>query len=297
MNKTTNENYNAPSENINNANYANNVNYLQMKRLFTLLILATSLALHAQDTIRLLCIGNSFSWDAVEQELSPLCTAAKQPIVIGNLYYGGCSLQQHYNFLQADTAAYSFRYIKDGIRTVTEPYSLREALRLQQWDYISLQQASGDSGIDSTFEPYLTALIDTVRKYQPTAHLCWMMTWAYAADSNHPHFPRYNSNQTTMNEAILTCVQNVLNHHPELILVPCGTAVQNARHYLGDVLCRDGYHLNLTYGRYTAACTWLEVLTGKSVIGNPYRNAAMTPKQQRKTQRAAHKAVKHWDTL
>ena len=262
-----------------------------MKRFILLLSLSVNLSLSAQDTIRLLCIGNSFSWDAVEQELSPLCTAAGQSIIIGNLYYGGCSLQQHYSFLQADTAAYSFRYIQDGVRMVYDPYTLREALRLQQWDYISFQQASGDSGIDSTFEPYLTALIDTVRQYQPAARLCWMMTWSYAADSNHPHFPRYDCNQTTMDEAILSCVHNVLTRHPELLLVPCGTAVQNARHYLGDVLCRDGYHLNLSYGRYVAACVWFEVLTGESVIGNPYRNAEMTPRQQRKTQRAAHKAV------
>jgi len=56
----------------------------------------------ASDTIRVLCIGNSFSWDAVEQELAPLCDAGKLPIIIGNLYYGGCSLEQHHTFLIKD---------------------------------------------------------------------------------------------------------------------------------------------------------------------------------------------------
>ena len=143
----------------------------------------------ASDTIRVLCIGNSFSWDAVEQELAPLCQAGKQPIIIGNLYYGGCSLQQHHNFLLKDTAAYSFRYIKEGIRTVHEGYSLRQALLLDQWDYISFQQASHDSGIQSTYEPYLGALIDSVRKYQPHAQFCWMQTWSYSQDAKHPAFP------------------------------------------------------------------------------------------------------------
>lgn len=119
----------------------------------------------ASDTIRVLCIGNSFSWDAVEQELAPLCDAGKQPIIIGNLYYGGCSLEQHHTFLIKDTAAYSFRYIQEGIRTPHEGYSLRQALLLDQWDYISFQQASHDSGIQSTYEPYLGALIDSVRAY------------------------------------------------------------------------------------------------------------------------------------
>ena len=59
--------------------------------------------------IRVLCIGNSFSWDAVEQELVPLCDAAGVEVEIHNLYYGGCSLQQHAQFMFADTAAYSHR--------------------------------------------------------------------------------------------------------------------------------------------------------------------------------------------
>lgn len=40
-------------------------------------------------------------------------------------------------------------------------------------------------------------------------------------------------------------------------------------------LTRDGYHLSLTLGRYTAACTWFEALIrpvfGVSVKKNPCR--------------------------
>ena len=309
-----------------------------------------------QDTIRLLCIGNSFSWDAVEQELAPLAAAAGQPILIGNLYYGGCSLAQHYTFLLADTAAYSYRLIVDGIRQVQEGVTLRQALRERRWDYITFQQASGDSGDRTTFEPYFSQLIDTVRGYQPAARLCWLMTWAYAADSHHPDFPRYHSNQREMYDSICRTTQWVLQQHPSLLLIPCGVAVQNARRTMGDTLCRDGYHLNYQYGRYTASCTVLEVLLNQpphitatptstpttphnttttttthnpaptatptstptttkhnptlttikqttatrkagqrakkySCVGIPYRNPAMTRRQQRQTQQAAHRAT------
>ncbi len=245
-----------------------------------------------KDTLRILCIGNSFSWDAVEQELAPICRSAGQPILIGNLYYGGCSLKQHWLFLDKDTAAYSFRLIENGIRTVMEPYTMRQALRLRQWNYISLQQASHDSGIWSSYEPCLSQLIDSVRLYQPQARLCWLQTWSYAQTATHPAFPRYGSTQQTMNDSILACTRSLLNRHPALLLVPCGTAVQNARHSLGDTLCRDGYHLNYIYGRYTAACVWYEILTGKTCLNIPYRNPDMTPRQQRQTQKAAHRAVK-----
>ena len=58
-----------------------------MNKIYSFLIALTfstlSCTIHAaNDTIRILCIGNSFSWDAVEQELAPLCHEGKQPIII-----------------------------------------------------------------------------------------------------------------------------------------------------------------------------------------------------------------------
>lgn len=247
----------------------------------------------AGDTIRLLCIGNSFSWDAVEQELAPLCASAGQAVEIGNLYYGGCSLAQHHAFLSTDSMVYSFRRIRNGVRTVEEPYSLHSALVLQKWDYISFQQASHDSGKRNSYEPYLSALIDSVRRYQPQARLCWMMTWSYAQDASHPAFGLYEHRQDVMNDSILHCTQSVLQSHPELLLIPCGTAIQNARHKMGDTLCRDGYHLNYLYGRYVASCVWAEVLCGKRCTNISYRNSGMSRRQQKQAQQSAHQAIVH----
>ena len=249
--------------------------------------------------IRVLCIGNSFSWDAVEQELVPLCDEKGVEVEIHNLYYGGCSLQQHAQFLMADKAAYSHRVCTNAEpRIVKDTITLRQALKDGKYDYISLQQASHDSGIRASYEPWLTMLIDTVRAYQPQAQLCWMQTWAYSQDSKHGAFPRYHCNQQEMYDSICSCtkyVQQIVHRtslNRKLILIPCGTAIQNARQTkLGDTLCRDGFHLNYEYGRYTAACVWYEILTGKDVRRNKYKNAEMTNKQRQMTQKAAHKAV------
>ena len=59
--------------------------------------------------IRVLCIGNSFSWDAVEQELIPMCQETNVEVEIHNLYYGGCSLEQHARFMRSDAMIYSHR--------------------------------------------------------------------------------------------------------------------------------------------------------------------------------------------
>jgi hypothetical protein len=77
----------------------------------------------------------------------------------------------------------------------------------------------------------------------------------------------------------------------QLIVIPCGLAIQNARSSaLGDTMCRDGYHLNYTYGRYTASCVWFEFITGKDVRCNHYKNPQMTNKQRRLAQKSAHDA-------
>lgn len=249
--------------------------------------------------IRILCIGNSFSWDAVEQELVPLCDAAGVQVEVHNLYYGGCSLEQHAQFLLKDTAAYSHRVCTNAVpRLVKDTVTLRHALRDGTYDYISFQQASHDSGIRSSYEPWLSLLIDTVRAYQPQAQLCWMQTWAYSRDAKHPAYPRYHNSQTEMWDSIQACTAYVLSSYPlgedrrGLLLIPCGTAIQNARaSKLGDTLCRDGYHLNYVYGRYTAACVWYEIITGKDVRRNRYKNPQMTCRQVRITKKAAHKAT------
>lgn len=243
--------------------------------------------------IRVLCIGNSFSWDAVEQELVPLCDAKHVQVEIHNLYYGGCSLEQHAEFLLKDTAAYSHRVCTNAEpRVVKDTITLRQALRDGKYDFISLQQASHDSGIRSSYEPWLTMLIDTVRAYQPKARLFWMQTWAYSKDAKHPAYPRYQCNQQIMWDSIQACTKSQITNH-KLPIIPCGQAIQYARQTkLGDTLCRDGYHLNYTYGRYTAACVWYEIITGRDVRFNRYRNPQMTRLQQRLSQRSAHKANK-----
>lgn len=265
----------------------------RMRKYFlVVIVLVLSLSAWAGDTIRVLCVGNSFSWDAVEQELYPLAKSQGVELLIGNLYYGGCSLHQHDTFMLRGLHKYSFRLIRGGERTLTEHSSLYDALGYTQWDYISFQQASHDSGKKASYEPYLSHLIDTVRRYQPHAQLCWMQTWSYSRDAKHPGYPYYGSDQDVMTDSIMSATRMVLRRHPDLLLVPCGAAIQYARQSLGDVLCRDGYHLHYDYGRYTASCVWYEVLTGKSVIGAKYRNPKMTREQQIQTQKAAHRAVK-----
>ncbi len=49
-------------------------------------------------------------------------------------------------------------------------------------------------------------------------------------------------------------------------VIPTGTAIQNLRtSYFGDILTRDGYHLNYEEGYYTASLTWFSYIMGGNV--------------------------------
>ena len=250
-------------------------------------------AQHQSDTLRVLAIGNSFSQDAVEQYLYELAAAAGRPLVVGNMYIGGAPLSLHWENAQADKAAYSYRKIVNGVKTSTADVSIRTVLHDEQWDYVSLQQASPLSGqFDSYVEP-LTALhryIDSVTAGS-VKHI-WHQTWAYAPTSTHKGFANYQNDQKTMYQAIMEASSNAQKLVSIDLLVPCGTAIQNARtSFVGDDLTRDGYHLDLHIGRFIAACTWFEALFGQEAPVDHYRPEGVSEEQAAVAQQAAHAAV------
>ena len=248
--------------------------------------------------IRILAIGNSFSQDAVEQYLYELFDAAGQKVIIGNLYIGGCRLDTHYGKMQNGAEDYAYRKVVDGVKKETQNVALLTGLKDEDWDYVSFQQASGSSGQYDTYTTYLPALLEYVQDNVRKPTLMFHQTWAYASNSNHSEFPKYDSNQMTMYNAIMNAVSSAMRDNPSIsILIPSGTAIQNARtSYLGDSFNRDGYHLETTYGRYTAACTWYEAISGKSVVGNTYAPSTIDDMQKQVAQNAAHLAVlKPWE--
>lgn len=247
---------------------------------------------YAREEIRILAIGNSFSQDAVEQYLYELFDAAGIEAVIGNMYIGGCRLDTHWANAQSDAGAYEYRKVTDGKKTETKNVTLSSAINDEDWDIITFQQASGSSGQYSTYTPYLQNLIDWASE-NSNAELWFHQTWAYAQNSTHAEFPKYGSDQLTMYKAIMESAQSTMSDHPQLKgVIPSGTAIQNGRtSFLGDTFNRDGYHLETTYGRYTAACTWFEALTGESVVGNSYAPSSIDIQMKNVAQNAAHAAV------
>ena len=249
-----------------------------------------------QKTVRILAIGNSFSQDAVEQYLHELAEAEGISTIIGNMFIGGCSLERHVKNARDNAPAYAYRKIgTDGKKREKGKMSLEAVLADEAWDYVSLQQASPFSGMYETYEASLPELIEYVKARLPKkTKLMLHQTWAYASTSRHSGFKNYNCNQLTMYQAIADAVKKAAKANKIKIVIPSGTAIQNARtSFIGDHLNRDGYHLDVKIGRYTAACTWFERIFKHNVVGNPYAPEGLDEARKAVAQKAAHAAVKH----
>jgi hypothetical protein len=272
-----------------------NMKKLKIKFLSLFLFLSIFFAGYAE-TIKILAIGNSFSSDAVENYLYELGKADNVTLVIGNMYIGGCSLQRHWNNASANKAAYAYYKIVDGVKTKTPATTLETAIADENWDYITFQQVSQYSGVYDSYFPYLTNLLAYVKTKatNPNVKFAMHMTWAYQQSCKNSGFANYNNDQLTMYNAIVDAVGRTAKTENISIVIPSGTAIQNARtSILGDNLCRDGFHLDYNIGRYTAACTWYEKLTGNNVLKNTYAPENLSKQSVKVARKAAHSAVKN----
>ncbi len=215
-------------------------------------------------TLSILCIGNSFSVDAMEHIPQIAKNLGITSIQLGNLYIGSCALATHWTNASGDKAAYTYYQNTGGSWSTTANYKMSTALTSRSWDYVSMQQASPKSGQADTYDSSLTNLISYVKgKLTNSAtKLIWHMTWAYQANSTKAEFADYGKNQTTMYNAIVSAVQSkIVSNSDFAFVVPSGTAIQNSRSSLiRDNLCRDGYHLNKNIGRYIAGLTFVKSL-------------------------------------
>ena len=215
--------------------------------------------------LKILTVGNSFSVDCMQFVYEIAKAAGIEKVKLGNLYISGCSLSKHLTNAKSDSAAYTFYTNESGAWKTNNNYKFSSGVKSDNWDFISFQQASGSSGIADTYDD-LNALMDIVEPLclNKNVEFIWHMTWAYQADSTNDSFPKYESKQDVMYNAIVNAVQEKIVSNSRITrIVPNGTAIQNARtSYMGDTLTRDGYHLSKTEGRIIAGISMVAVTVG-----------------------------------
>lgn len=215
--------------------------------------------------MKILSIGNSFSCDA-QRYLQRLAKKDGVEIKTVNLFIGGCSLRTHYLNTLQDSASYvlGFNGEETGIKV-----SISQALSSDDWDVITLQQASQLSPNYETYSPYLEYLAEYVKRYCPRAKLFIHQTWAYEDGSERLKKVGYERAEDMFFdiEAAYTKAAAFIKADG---VIPCGKAMLNATKLGVEKTHRDTFHAALGVGRYLLGLTWYKALTGRDISNNDF---------------------------
>ena len=219
-------------------------------------------------SLKILSVGNSFAVDTTEHLPKLALAYGFEEVHIGTLYIGGCSIRRHYENAQSNAQAYQY-YVNDGDGWREMAHvSIADAIASEDWDFISIQHGTGDGSrytCEASYEK-LTLLVEYIREKAPKeAKIAFNMAWVMEPDGTHPEIRAYQGDQLRMYENLVRITEHIVMPTKGLAIIsPAGTAIQNARATgkLGN-LCRDGFHLTYTRGRYIAALAFLCALTGE----------------------------------
>ena len=230
--------------------------------------------------LKVLMIGNSFADDTINYayEIAKSVGIPEENILVADIYIGGCSLATHWENAQSNKPAYRFGLEKEGWfdgSSYTE-WTMEEAIQYADWDFITFQQNSGNSGGSASYS-CLQNLMDYVYDVatdeennpnaNPNVKFVWHQTWAYQQGTTAAAFAKHNYDQMTMYNDIMSCMKEHVLNKNFVAIIPNGTAIQNARtSTIGDTFSRDQHnHLSYGAGRYIASMNLVSVLTGRDM--------------------------------
>lgn len=243
---------------------------------------------------RLLAIGNSFATGAIAEYLSPLARAGGHDLSIGIAWIGGAPLDLHAANAASGAGAYTYLHVDaTGVRRDSSGISLDQALTAEDWDVVTIQQASPLSGRPDALEPALSTLVSHIRERLPGARILVHQTWAYAWGTGSSGFATYGRDQCRMYAELVETYDLAVSHVGDSGLVPTGTTLQVARAHgvaEADLTVGDGMHLKAPHGQFLAALTWYESLYGEPAPPT-FTPDGVTIPAARSLREAAHAAV------
>ena len=105
-----------------------------------------------------------------------------QKLVLGIMYYSGCSMSMHVNFIKEKAAVYDYYRNDSGYWDIMKDVSMDMGLKDQKWDVVLLQAGTGDLE-NRLNESGRIFLKDYVDQYVPQPYaLWWHSTWFNSTD-------------------------------------------------------------------------------------------------------------------
>lgn len=225
-----------------------------------------------EPTLRILCIGNSFTKDAVEHLPKMIAAAGIETVKIVHMYYGGRTVPEYYEGYDT-TNDYTCYMLNPGtdIWTSFRGKTLHQTVVSDQWDIVTIQEHTGNYRAWSWTDEEKSAivgLIDRIKADQQghTPSFKYIMSQAYfdmnkIGTGSQPY--KTFTTQEEMFDVIVAQARKVLDETEIDEIIPTGTVLQNLRtSSLNNEmdLTRDGYHMDYGIARYAAACAVFEML-------------------------------------
>ncbi len=209
--------------------------------------------------MKILSIGNSFSQDA-HRYFAEIAKKNGEDITAVNIYIGGCSLKQHYINLLDDEKAYAYQF--NGQDTGLW-VSIREVMKSNAWDYITLQQVSSESFQIESYLPYIRKICEYIKLHCESAEICLHQTWAYPAERLRLQKFGYSATKD-----MLFDVKRTYDEVAHIIgvsnIIRSGEALLWAYEAKGEDVYSDAIHAGLGFGRYMLGLVWYRHFFGMS---------------------------------
>lgn len=244
----------------------------------------------ANQNIKILFIGNSYTHDCAEyfpfvfNEIAPECQ-----ITCGIAFHGGASLNDYLGWFDDGTAALDYAKYKTtnnswdivaavGSTHTEDNVTVKYVLNDEPWDIVVIQQVSTLQGTWASFSN-MNLIIDKYANYIRTQHrkscrFGYLMPQLRFRPNSEPNYLVSYADQQE-------CIQKILETTPVDFIIPCGTAIENARGNTtlnaigngaggntGHLVCDNNGHLQQGLAELIPA--YVVTLKMFDLLGKPY---------------------------
>ncbi len=217
--------------------------------------------------MKLLLISNSFGVN-LQKYAKEIAKLNDFSLTVYTLYIGGCPLRSHDGNIKEKKKDYEL--FIDGSST-GRFVSINEALLMEDWDYVSLQQASHVSGDISSYYPYFNNVYTYVKSVCHNAKIMWHQTWAYSGKNPYKYtevkgwLPEFSfKNDVEMKAGIDKALSEIMKDYKIDLLINSGDVVFEAMKVFDDVYDFEGFHLN-DLGCYLIGLNFIKKLSNKNI--------------------------------
>ena len=215
------------------------------------------------DGLKVLMIGNSFSISCTRQ-LPLVAEANGHKLDLASLYIGGCSLERHWRNVEAAATNATFkpyrfdRFVEGRCVVEKGAANIPDALAMDKWDVVTLQQASHFSWDPATYHPWGDNLVAKIRELAPQAKIVVQETWSYPPWDK--RLKKFGFDQVEMYARLHDAYAAFAKKYG-FGIIPVGTAAEICADR-NSLFTKPDFHFNHEEGEYLQALVWDAAIFG-----------------------------------